>query len=267
MISDIRNKGLWDKINPNREHMKCADFFTDMQESDQSKKHPQPPLSKPAVSEIIELTADFSKINKLDSYAALLNSRRSERIFNKEKAMTQSELAFLLWSTQGIQEIRGENYVTLRPVASGGARHAFETYMVIRNVEGLKPGIYHYLPLEHVGEKKVSIEFIKELPDLKDKLVEMVALQKWVAHSQVVFFWTCVAYRAEWRYTFLAHRVALMDVGHIGQNMMLSAVSVGLGSCCVAAYNQEVSDEILGVDGKEEFLVYACAVGAPKKEK
>ncbi len=35
--------------------------------------------------------------------------------------------------------MRSRAYATLRTVPSGGARHAFETYLVVRYVEGLRP--------------------------------------------------------------------------------------------------------------------------------
>jgi SagB-type dehydrogenase family enzyme len=174
-------------------------------------------------------------------------------------------LAFLLWSSQGIQEIRGRNYATFRPVASGGARHAFETYFIARNVEGLKPGIYRYLPLEHVGEKRASVEFINKPEDIEHSISDMLVGQRFAAEAGVVIFMSCVVYRAEWRYSHMAHRVALMDSGHVGQNWMLSASAMGLGSCCFAAFDQKICDETLGLDGFEEFMVYACSVGRIRK--
>jgi nitroreductase len=57
----------------------------------------------------------------------------------------------------------------------------------------------------------------------------------------------------------------LIDLGHIGQNIMLSASAVGLGSCCYAAYDQDLCDKMLCIDGKEEFTVYVCTVGTIEK--
>jgi len=264
MSEDIRNKGLWEQIKSNREFTKCHDFMTIMKDSDQSKELPQPPLNIPPRNEIIRISADFSKGISNDSYTKLLDIRRSERVYDKTKPMTQAQLAFLLWSSFGIQGIKGENYATLRPAPSGGARHAFELYFIVRNVEGLKPGIYHYLPLENIGSKDVSIEYLGEFPNPDERIVEMTSNQKWTANTQVVLFLSCVAYRAEWRYSTQSHRVMLIDAGHIGQNMMLTAAAIGMGSCCIAAYDQAKCDETLGLDGFEEYTVYACAVGTPK---
>ena len=264
MSKDTRNEGMWEEIDSNREFMKCPNFATVTRKSDQEKELKQPPLSKDAKNKIIEISADFDSVITQDSYTGLLDIRRSERVYDKDAAITQSQLAFLLWSTHGIQDIKGENYATLRPAPSGGARHPFETYFIARNVEGLEPGLYHYLPLEHIGAKKVAIEYISEFPDHEERVTGMLSGQKWASFAPVVVFYSCVAYRAEWRYCNFAHRVVLIDLGHVGQNFMLSAAAMGLGSCCMAAYNQKLCDEALGFDGYEEYTVYACSIGKTK---
>ena len=265
MANETRNEGVWEEINRNRAFLKCPDFKETMPESDQEKKLPQPPLCNAERGELIHLEADFGEALKNTLYSDLLDIRRSERVFNKDAPMTQSQLAFLLWSTQGVQDIKGANYATLRPVPSGGARHAFETYFVALNVEGLEKGLYHYVPLAHIIEKHAAVEFLCELPDMENAVTEMLAGQKWASRAQIVVIYSCVAYRAEWRYNTAAHRVVLIDAGHVGQNLMLSAAAVGLGSCCIAAFDQDLCDKALNLEGYEEFTIYTCAVGKPAK--
>ena len=261
MSGDIRNEGMWEEIKIKRDFMKCPDFSVKMTESDQMKKLPQPPLGTEKTKQPIELSADFDNVLSCCSYHDLLDIRRSVRSYDSGARMTQSQLAFLLWSSQGIQEIRGRNYATFRPVPSGGARHPFETYFIARSVENLEPGLYRYLPLEHTGEKRVSVEHIKTLENHADCVSDMLAGQKFAAAAQVVIFLSCTAYRAEWRYSDMAHRVVLIDQGHVGQNWMLSAAAMGFGSCCFAAFDQKTCDDVLGLDGFEEYTVYACSVG------
>jgi len=266
MKNETRNEGIWEDIDRNRDFMKCPDFSVHMPDSDQEKKLPQPPLNMGAKGEVIQLQADFEHIIIHEAYTDLLDIRRSARVYDSAKPLSQSQLAYLLWSTQGIQEIRGDNYAALRPVASGGARHAFEAYFIVSNVERLKPGVYHYLPLEHVGEKKAAVEFLFDVPDHKECVTGMLAGQKWASFAPVTFYFSCVAYRAEWRYNAMAHRVVLIDLGHVGQNLMLSAAALGMGSCCIAAFDQKACDTALRLDGYEEYTVYACAAGYIKQK-
>ena len=244
-------------IEKNRKFMHCPSFKEKMAESDQAKGIPAPPFSRNISGERIQLT-QFEEI-RINSYTELLDKRRSVRKY-RDSAMTQAELSFLLWSTQGIQEFRGE-VATFRPVPSGGARHPFETYVAVRDVEGLASGIYYYSPAENPGEKICTVIRIADLPD-EDKLSSMLSEQRWAARGQVILFYSCVPYKAEWRYAETAHRVMLIDLGHVGQNAMLSATALGLGSCCMAAYNQDLCDKTLGFDGVDEYTVYAVAVGA-----
>jgi len=265
MNNDTRNEGLWETIEKNRDFMKCPDFSKLMASSDQEKKLAQPPLGHPTVGVAIELKSDFDNVLVHSNYMELLDIRRSERKYDMDVPMTQSQLAFMLWSTQGIEKIRGRNYAAFRPVPSGGARHPFETYIVVQNVEDLSPGVYRYLPLEHVGEKRVSIEFVREFENYEQHMSDMVVGQKWAATAPVVIIYSCVAYRAEWRYATLSHRVVLIDLGHVGQNLMLSAAAMGLASCNMAAYDQKLCDEALGLDGYEEYTVYVNPVGKVSK--
>ena len=85
--------------------------------------------------------------------------------------------------------------------------------------------------------------------------------QGWAAKANVVFYWSMVAYRVEWRYGIFAHRPALMDVGHVGQNLYLACSGLGLGCCAIAAFQHEICNELFGLDGEEEFVVYAVPVG------
>ncbi len=230
-------------------------------ESDQDLKLPMPPLTKAAMAgeeDKTVLPKDFSGL-KLDvNLAKLIYDRKSSRRYTEEP-MSLSQLSFLLWSTQGIKKLRGQ-YATLRTVPCGGARHEFETYLTVKNVEGLTPGIYHYLPMEHAVEK------IDECPDMDEKVSRLLCGQSWGAKANVVFFWSAMIYRAEWRYGIYAHRVALIDTGHIGQNLYLAATALDLGTCAIAAFDHDFCNEIFHLDGDEEYMVYCAPVGTILKE-
>ena len=254
-----------DEIKKGRLFMQCPCFKQSMGESDQQKGIAHPSYDVRITEDFIDLPAFDDMDVPRPSYLDLLDERRSERAYTDEP-MTQKQLAFMLWSAQGIQATRGEGGVaTFRPAASGGARHPFELYIVVKNVEGLEPGLYHYLPAKHIGEKKVTIERLGPLFDDYDtKMNDMLVGQKWAIHAPVILFLSCIPYRAEWRYNDISHRVVLIDLGHVGQNMMLSATALGLGSCCLAAYDQKLCDEAFSFNGIDEYTVYVLTLGTPK---
>ena len=87
-----------------------------------------------------------------------------------------------------------------------------------------------------------------------------------VGGAAVVFIWAAVPYRTEWKYAYLAHRMIAMEAGHVCENLYLAAQSCGTGCCAALSYDQSHVDELLGVDGQEEFALYVACVGKPKPE-
>lgn len=203
---------------------------------------------------------------KMTLYNAI-RERKSRRSY-KQQVLSLQKLSFLLWATQGVREVvpgymryikdgSGRNY--LRTVATGGCVNAYDTYLAILNVEGMNKGIWRYLPLEHalVMEDKV--------PDLSDKMKMIFTNgsqnQSYTSMAGVVFFWCCTPYRGEWRYKETAHRLMLIDVGHISEQLYLAAEVLYCSCCAIGAFQQKETDKLLGLDGEEQFTVLCSAIG------
>lgn len=82
-----------------------------------------------------------------------------------------------------------------------------------------------------------------------------------VGESAVVFVWTTIPYRTEWRYSAIAYKGILVDVGHVCQNLYLACEAIGVGTCAILAYEQKAVDNLIGVDGENEFTIYLAPVG------
>jgi SagB-type dehydrogenase family enzyme len=52
-----------------------------------------------------------------------------------------------------------------------------------------------------------------------------------------------------------------MDLGHVCQNVQLAATAMDLGSCPIGAFYDDDINELLGVDGEEETVLYLVTVG------
>lgn len=224
-------------------------------ESDQMLKKPQPPLVKaPMGGEITSLPRGFESLPFHNNILQVLAQRKSSRVYTR-KPITLLQLSFLLWAQQGIRGLRGKHYATLRTVACGGARHEFELYMAVLHVEGLQAGLYHYLPMTH------ELELLLCPVQLAQTVGTVLAEQTWCAKAGAVFFYSVVPYRAEWRYSASAHRVALIDAGHITQNLYVACSALDLGTCAIAALDTRQCDALFGLDGQEEFIFYAATLG------
>ncbi|MGD0056368.1 MAG: SagB/ThcOx family dehydrogenase [Methanomassiliicoccales archaeon] len=251
-------------VEKHREFLKQL-ILVDVQglRSDQQRGVPPPPLQKPCPEnlELVDLVPpDELSVGNMP-LIDVVRKRRSHRQYSEE-SLTKEELSFLLWATQGVRSVSKENVHTLRTVPSAGARHPLETYIVVNHVYGLRPGLYRHLPLYH------KLCFLSEFdPGFKERLIEATMGQSFVAGGAVVFIWTVIPYRSEWRYLTRAHKVSALDAGHVCQNLYLASESIGAGTCAVAAYDQGKMDVLLGVDGNEEFTIYLAPVGKIKQGK
>jgi len=228
----------------------------DFSQTDQSRGVPPPPVEKPFDPQARRIAlpgpAEWPGIAPCDLRAAIAG-RKSQRKFRPDP-LSLEELAFLLWATQGVRHKENPARV-YRTVPSAGCRHALETYLAVFHVDGLEEGVYRYLPVEH----ELLFEFAEE--DLGDKVAAAALGQTFCAAGAVTFLWTALPYRMEWRYGLAAHKVIAVDAGHVCQNLYLACAAVGAGTCAIAAYHQPAMDQLLRLDGEEEFVVYLAPVG------
>ncbi len=231
----------------------------DFSKTDQKQGLPPPPIEKPYQKDqkVISLIppSDLADLYAITLQSAI-NNRQSRRQFRGE-SISLTELSFLLWATQGIRQPIDYGHA-LRTVPSAGARHALETYLAVLNVDNLGAGFYRYLPVSH----SILVERLDE--QAGQKIIQASFQQDWMAEAAVIFIWTTIPYRMEWRYGMAAHRVILLDAGHVCQNLYLACEAIGAGTSAVAAYDQEQMDQVLGIDGDDEFVIYTAAVGRPQ---
>jgi SagB-type dehydrogenase family enzyme len=248
------------------ERKRCRSFLKDtirkefdFSRADQNLGMPPPPIQKPVEgeTEIIELITreDWSDTGR-KNLSKVLKKRRSRRNFTNDP-LNIEELSFLLWAIQGIDDRRRP---FLRTSPSAGARHSLETYLAIGNVSGLSKGLYRYLPMEN------SLKLLEKEDSITRDVARSCFSQGFIAECAVVFIWTAVPYRMEWRYGPAAHKVIALDAGHVCQNLYLASESIGCGTCAIGAYDQDLMDDLLSVDGDEEFTIYLAPVGRIHEE-
>lgn len=225
-------------------------------ETDQMKGLPKPPLLKEyrGSEKPIELPDPEKVVLHENNFISILKGRKSRRNYSA-KSISIEELSFLLWATQGIKEIGPNEAYVRRTVPSGGARHTFETYLAIHQIPDIEPGIYQYLPRTH------SLGLLFKDPNLTENCINVGKGQSFVGNCAVTFIWSCVPYRSEYRYHWESHKLILQDAGHMCQNLYLAAEAIHAGTCAIGAYDQDFSDQYLGLDGHDEFVIYVAPVG------
>jgi SagB-type dehydrogenase family enzyme len=181
-----------------------------------------------------------------------LYKRRSRRVYSSAEPLSLNAFSVLLWATQGVTEKYGDT--VFRTAPSAGGLFPVETYLNVRLVEGLEEGVYHFRPL------RFDLEFLKK-GSFSMVLAEAALGQGIVASSQATFIWSAVLPRSKWKYRQRAYRYVYLDAGHICQNLYLAAEALGLGVCAIGAFFDDDANEILGLDGTDETVVYMATVG------
>jgi SagB-type dehydrogenase family enzyme len=224
--------------------------------SDQQQGVEPPPLTRrhpQAGAETVPLPLPQDTQPEPLDFLALVTSRESRREY-ADLPLSLAELSFLLWCTQGVKQVCGR-HATLRTVPSAGARHALETYLIVNRVDGLDPGLYQYLPLDH------ELAAVPVPPGVARRVAAACLGQEMLVTCAAAFIWTAVPYRMAWRYGQRAYRYLHLDAGHVCQNLYLAAEAIGCGACAIAAFHDDAMAAVLELDPVEEFVIYLATVG------
>jgi SagB-type dehydrogenase family enzyme len=181
-----------------------------------------------------------------------IRTRRSLRDFDPAAPLTLAELSQLLWATQGLTGHPSDR--RFRAAPSAGALHPFDTYLVLNRVAGLPAGIAQY------DVPSGQIDLLAE-GDFSRDIAAASLEQEMAADCGVVFVWVGVAGRSKPKYRDRAHRYLYLDAGHIGGQLHLAAVALGLGCCAIGAFLDDEVNALVGVDGERETAMYLSVVG------
>lgn len=227
-------------------------------ETDQMRGIPSPPFEEDYQGQVIPLPdPDTGTLINLDLSIAI-ETRESIRTY-QNTPLSLEDLSYLLWCTQGVKWIMED--CTFRTVPSAGARHAIDTYLYVKNVTGLHPGLYRFLALDH------SLGLISDDEGLSGMILKAGLHQQCIEEAAVCFIWVADSYRMTWRYGERGFRDFFLDAGHICQNLYLSSQAVRCGVCAIGAFMDDEMNTLLSLDGEKKFTLYMATVGKVTKEE
>jgi len=174
-----------------------------------------------------------------------IKGRRTVRNFRQE-SLSLNHLSQLAWSGQGITDLSEKR----RAAASAGALYPLDLYILTgeNGVEKMEGGVYRYLPKEH------SLLPIARGDRRKEIAVASLS-QMWMARAPVLFIITAEYRRITGKYGERGIRYALVEVGHVGQNLFLQAEALGLGAGIVGAFNDSEVSNKASLPSKHEPLL------------
>jgi SagB-type dehydrogenase family enzyme len=185
--------------------------------------------------------------------------RRSIRRFDGQP-LSLRELTQLLYFSAGVTGWLDPSEPGLvqpvRAAPSGGALYPIEVYAAVIAVEGLERGLYHY------AVDRKGLELL-QLGNPVERLSEATSDFATISRAAVVFVLTGMFGRSHFKYGERAYRFALLEAGHICQNVLLEATALKLGAVAIGGFIDDKINEILDLDGIDEAATYLIAVGRP----
>jgi SagB-type dehydrogenase family enzyme len=174
-----------------------------------------------------------------------IKQRRTIRSFSPE-TLNLNQFSQLLWSAQGITENSGFK----RAAPSAGALYPMDVYAVVgrSSVEQIEAGVYRYEPNGH------KLSLVKE-KDVRESVAKASLSQMWMAPAPLNIVITAEYSRITAKYKERGIRYAMIEAGHIAQNLFLQAEALGLKAAIVGAYHDNELIEILKIPRTHEPLL------------
>ncbi len=203
----------------------------------------------------VPLPSDRTPLNA--PLGPVMRGRTSVRAF-RPGSMALAELSSLLYHACGVTRHAADTgqVRSWRAAPSPGGLYPLELYVHTTQVTGLRAGLYHYHPvrdeLRHLREGDLARE------------IASCFVQGAIAYdAAMVVFLTAWFERVTFKYGDRGYRFALLEAGHVAQNLNLAAGALGLGALNLGGYFDHELDDLLGLDGVTASTVYALALGWP----
>ena len=187
-----------------------------------------------------------------------LRMRRSNRILIDRPISLESlsDLLFYSLSITHVVQNPGICDLPLKMTPSGGARNPYEAFICARNINGLARGNYHYSAFEH------SLGFVsRPMPEFPS----LTGNQSWTRNAAAIVFLVAYFERAMWKYRDPgAYKIAVIEAGHIAQNIMILATYHGMVANPTCALTEDRIQKLFGIHRVTHSIVYALVLGHSK---
>ncbi len=180
----------------------------------------------------------------------LLTKRKTTREFSIE-GLTFDEISKIIYWSAGLKEKPNQNFLN-RMYPSAGARYPLEVYLTAHNIIDMKKGLYHF------NVRDNGLEFIYN-QNLDEEMKEIMGVN-FFEKSNAVIILTGALSRTEVKYDQNAYRFALIEAGHVGQNIHLISESLDIGCCAIGGFDNDRLSRVLDIGGSE-IPLYLFTIG------
>jgi SagB-type dehydrogenase family enzyme len=189
----------------------------------------------------------------------VLKRRRTIRSY-KNEPLTANAVAALFQAACGVTEkLSVSEYPgTVQPVRSypsGGALFPVELYLVADRIQGLSPASYHYNAVDN------CLELVGAAA--QDNLLPHILMDGVTGKPAATLILSVRWDHTIRKYAERGYRIALLEAGHMAQNILLAGCALGLGLCPVAGFHDDAVNEFLELNIAEESVIYIILAGRP----
>lgn len=192
---------------------------------------------------------------------SLVRTRVTCRNYARGRAVPQDLFAQTLFRAFGARAVSDQPGIRVmkRAVPSAGGLHSTGAYLLVQEVEGVQPGLYHYHPIDHALEPLRAID----RAETAALALRLVAGQRHFMDAQVIVVLAARFRRTFWKYRdhAKAYRAVILDAGHLSQMVYLAATECGLAAFVTAAVNEVDIERMFALDPAREGVIAICGFG------
>ncbi|MGE1108170.1 SagB/ThcOx family dehydrogenase [Bacillus wiedmannii] len=241
-----------------------------------SKQMPLMPYSVP----LYDYEKTYPVVCKVPSFKELYNSENEfiDSLFGRRSSwefsggtMGREKFHQLLQFSAGTTEKKKivshdkEFIISKRSYPSGGALYPVEIYLYVQNIEGLDRGIYLFNPSHntlHLVKKEEDLDLhINDLGISTDSKRNPLIAENNYEQAAVIFLLVANFEHQVDKYGLRAYRLALMESGHLSQNILLVSTYLKLKAIPFTGFYDDRINNFLGLDGKGKSILYMIPVG------
>jgi SagB-type dehydrogenase family enzyme len=245
----------FDAISFIHQYLKADLEHTDMSVMMEMGSHKAPPMMKAFPhAERFPLPTDFLPLS--DHLDAVIERRCSERSYGPDSLDLRTLSTFLHY-TYGVKRFVGAYNVKefpIRMTPSSGNLQDADLYLLVNQVTGLPKGLYYY----HAAPPAL---LLLDRGNMRRHLSRCCIGNEFVAEAQVVALIAANMPRIRWKYGERSYRSVHLDIGHLSQSMYLVGTALNLNGCAVLGYLDDMVNRLMQLDGRNEFIVLAYALG------